>query len=98
MAATDRALGDLHAQVATELTKALQSGEEGAPAPAAYFGAAIAFLKNNNITASPTENAALADLAKTLADKRKTRRAIDPSVLREAEAEFSYVSKDIGLQ
>ena len=70
MAATDKDLGELHKQVAITLTEVVKmtADEDGAkaPPPAAYLGAAIAFLKNNNITADPTTNAALADLSDAL--------------------------------
>lgn len=64
-AATEDALGDLHAGVAkalsdiiTEGVPVVIKGEEAdkvvnVPASAAYFAAAITFLKNNNITTDP---------------------------------------------
>ena len=78
MAASDKTLGELHEQVAQALSEQVvgyeEQTEEGTrtvrPSPA-LLGAAIAFLKNNNITADPEENAALRDLG----DKLKARRS-----------------------
>lgn len=77
MAASDKTLGELHEQVAQALSEQVvgytEQTDEGErivrPSPA-LLGAAIAFLKNNNITADPTENEALRDLG----DKLKARR------------------------
>lgn len=69
-AASDKALGELHATVARVLTSAITTTEEGGPS-AAVLSAAITFLKNNNITASPTDNTELAELNKQLAERRK---------------------------
>lgn len=66
-AASEGALGELHATVAKVLTNAIQSEEVNA----AMLGAAITFLKNNNITANAEHNAELGELARALADKRK---------------------------
>lgn len=67
-AATDKALGELHATVARVLTSAISSEEVPS---AAVLSAAITFLKNNNITASPTDNAELAELNRKLVERRK---------------------------
>lgn len=64
--ASDSELGALHATVAKVLTKAI----EGDDCSAAVLSVAVTFLKNNNITASPTDNAELADLNKKLAQRR----------------------------
>ncbi len=64
--ASDKELGALHATVAKVLTQAI-SGEE---CSAAVLSVAVTFLKNNNITASPTDNAELAELNKQLAQRR----------------------------
>ena len=84
MAASEKTLGDLHEKVAKALTEQVEGyeepvlneeGEEVAtklvrPSPS-LLTAAIAFLKNNNITADPEQNEALATLNKRLAEKRK---------------------------
>lgn len=98
MAASDKTLGALHAAVATALTEVIQGTvtEEGEriPAPAPYFGAAIAFLKNNNITADVTTNDELSALQKALADKRHKRGGGDAAALAAAEA-FAERNMDI---
>jgi len=66
-AASEDALGALHATVAKVLTQAIQ-GEE---VTAATLSVAVAFLKNNNITADATHNEELAELTAALAARRK---------------------------
>lgn len=91
MAATDNELQELHAQVARSLTAAITPQEvEGVviPPSAAHIAAAITFLKNNSITASPQGNKALTDLADQLAARRKKR--IAPSALQEAEEQLAF--------
>ncbi len=91
MAATDNALQELHAQIARSLTAAVTPQEvEGTviPPSAAHLAAAITFLKNNNITASPTGNKALTDLADALAARRKKK--ITPMALQEAEEQLQF--------
>lgn len=90
--ATEEDLGALHGVLARGLTEVLKEGvavvdKEGdihkTPASAAYFMAAITFVKNNNITADPSTNEALSDLKSMLDAKRKagksglTKRAIE---------------------
>ena len=89
MAATDNELQTLHATVARVLTEAIShTGEDGAPASAAHLAAAITFLKNNAITASPTGNKALSELSDALAARR--RKKISPAALQEAEEQLAY--------
>lgn len=80
--ATEDELGHLHATVARGLRAAL----EGEPT-AAVFGAAIAFLKNNNITADPTRNSDLLDLQDKLVQRRKEKK-LSLTQLREAQDDF----------
>lgn len=101
MAATENALQDLHAQIARSLTEAVKpqevTDEDGAvrvlPPSAAHLAAAITFLKNNNITASPSTNKALAELSDALAARRKKKVA--PAALQEAEEQLAF---NLGLQ
>lgn len=100
MAASDKSLGALHQKVAEALTEQVegydepvfdQEGEEKGtkrvrPSPA-LLGAAIAFLKNNNITADATENEALKDLSTKLAARRKGK--IPQAALDEAADAFA---------
>lgn len=96
MAATDNALQELHAQIARSLTDAVKpietTDEHGnvavIPPSAAHLAAAITFLKNNNITASPTSNKALSDLSDALAARRKKK--IPAMALQEAEEQLQF--------
>jgi hypothetical protein len=103
--ATEEELGTLHGTIARTLTDVCAGGAvvldaEGEPvrvtAPAAYIGAAIAFLKNNNITASPTKNKDLAALKDTLAKKRQ-RKELTGRTLKEAGDEFERMQGSNGL-
>lgn len=91
-AASETALGSLHGIVAEYLTLKLSTGK----ATAAEVGAAITFLKNNSITADPVQNAALANLKGTLAN-RKRRGTLTPAEAREATAQFDQVLGGMGL-
>lgn len=82
MAASDKALGELHGLVARSLTSRLESGEF----TAAELGAAISFLKNNNITADATDNVELRALSDQLAARR--RKKVSQSTLDEAAEAF----------
>lgn len=100
MAASDKTLGALHQQVAIALSEQVEGfdepvfdvdGEEKGtkrvrPSPA-LLGAAIAFLKNNNITADATENEALKDLSTKLAARRRGK--IPQAALDEAAEAFT---------
>lgn len=104
-AATEEALGALHATVAQTLTEVISNGQvvtdkEGevmrVTPHAAYIGAAIAFLKNNNITASPSKNKDLAALKDTLAARRK-RKQLPAAALEEAAATFEQMQGRNGM-
>lgn len=80
MAASEKKLGALHEAVASALTEQVEGyteqTEEGErfvrPSPA-LLGAAIAFLKNNNVTADAEENEALRDLGNKLKERRSKK-------------------------
>jgi hypothetical protein len=84
--ASEDALGELHGAVAVALTSIIKDGVAvlggkgedveavKIDAPASYFAAAIALLKNNNITADPSSNAALNGLKEQLAKSRQDRK------------------------
>ena len=61
---------------------------EYAPAGAAYYAAAIALLKNNNITADPKANKDLDDLRESLEKKRRDGKEGLKS-LADATADFA---------
>lgn len=80
--ATEQELAALHGALARGLKDIITDGAEVATkegtvkvtAPAAYFGAAVALLKNNNITADPTTDEGLRGLAEALQAKRTARK------------------------
>lgn len=83
--ATEEALAELHGAVATALTTimagtVMEGGGTAAPS-AAHIMASITFLKNNNITADATSNAALAGLADALAKRKNAKGRLSKSVL-----------------
>lgn len=104
-AASESALGELHAAVAVGLTTVIKDGvpvadKEGdvtvAPAAPAYYAAAIAFLKNNSITASADENVALNNLAAALAAKRKdAKTGLTQAGLDKAAEEFANIHANL---
>ena len=65
MTATTEALGNLHDLVTRELTRRIESGE----ATAADLAQAIKLLKDNEITAIPTDNNPLGRLVVSLKDR-----------------------------
>lgn len=90
MAATEKRLGELHQKVAEVLIEALEGEvlpgytdpetEEVIPdkklAPsAAIIAAATKFLKDNEITCAPSENNALGELERKMAERRAKRQA-----------------------
>jgi len=77
--ATEAALSTLHGVVASELTRRIVESE----ATAADIGAAIKFLKDNCITASIEDNAALSELKQKL-DQRLAKRTAQTLALRPA--------------
>ena len=97
MAASDKQLGHLHLVVAEALTEQVvgyeEENEDGSvkkvrPSPA-LLGAAIAFLKNNSVTADATDNAALRELGDALAARRKKK--LPQAALDEAAEQFATV-------
>lgn len=89
--ATEAELGTLHGVLAKTLTSIIEEGvpvvvrsEEGdkvekVPASAAYFTAAIALLKNNDITASASDNDAVRKLREALEERRRrVPKAVNP--------------------
>lgn len=99
MAASEKVLGTLHEAVAdalTEQVKGYVTQEVTAagdvvdipvkPSPA-LLGAAIAFLKNNNITADVEDNAAMRQLSEALAARRKKK--IPQAQLDAAASDFA---------
>jgi hypothetical protein len=99
--ATDKELGDLHGAVATTLARIVSEGvevptEEGTKtvtAPASYLAVAVAFLKNNNVTAAQ-DNERISDLKSKLAERRaKAKGSITKAALEDAAASLE---RDLG--
>lgn len=102
MAASDKQLGHLHLVVAKALTEQVEGYEEEVsdgvtktvrPSPA-VLSAAIAFLKNNNITADATDNAALRELGEALQARRKKKLPqadLDAAAERFAESQGTFM-------
>lgn len=109
MPASERKLGSLHEAVADALTEQVQGYEEPVlneegqviasklikPSPS-LLTAAIAFLKNNNITADPEQNEALLGLKNKLRDKRNGK--VPSAALDEAADAYVQSSGGFPLQ
>ena len=95
MAASAKTLGDLHEKVAVAFAEQVEGfvetdaeGQERTVRPSpALLGAAVAFLKNNNITADPETNAALGELKDKLAARRKGK--VSAELLDRAANDFA---------
>ena len=69
-------LQDLHALIARSLNQRItQDMEDGLPTDAATLGAAIKFLKDNNVSADPADADDLSALRDTLKQQSEQRRA-----------------------
>lgn len=88
-AASDKELGKLHATVARKLGDLI----EGDECSAAVLGAAITFLKNNNITAAASGNQELDALKEKLANKRH-EKALPRQSLEDAVRAFEALNPD----
>ena len=89
MAASERKLGELHNKVAEVLMDALEGEElpgymdgeveveaKRIPPSAAIIAAATKFLKDNEITCTPSESNVLGELEQKMAERRKRRGLI----------------------
>lgn len=98
--ASEAELSKLHGELARGLTDIIKDGievptKEGSvkvTAPAAYFGVAVALLKNNNITADPEKNEELRDLNEKLQARRQSKR----TELNFREAAEDFATKHLG--
>lgn len=97
MAATDKDLGDLHKLVADSLAEDLAAADAiedpvlRAVARKDARAQAIAFLKNNNITADPTTDSVLLSLR----EKLKARKPVAKPALLEAAEQFAARNGDM---
>lgn len=97
MAATDKALGDLHAMVAQTLAEDLAAAERiedpvlRAVARKDARAQAITFLKNNSITADVEQDQGLRELSERLNRKRQASK----QALQEAAQQFAERNGDL---
>jgi len=82
-------LQELHQLVAKSLNKRITLDmEDNIPTDAATLGAAIKFLKDNAVTADPSDSDDLSDLRKKLTEQAKERRARGSNVVELATADL----------
>lgn len=105
MAATEKRLGELHHKVTEVLIVALEGEtlpgytdpetdeivpDKQLPPSAAIIAAATKFLKDNEITCAPSEDNALGELEKKMAERRNKRRP-QPVDLADAAREAGFM-------
>jgi Sec-independent protein translocase protein TatA len=75
MAATLKELQELHRMVAKSLTERIEQDlEDKLPTDAATLGAAIKFLKDNNVSADPADSEDLTGLREQLTKQMQQRK------------------------
>lgn len=85
-AASQGDLQELHSLIARSLTERIaQDMEDKLPTDAATLGAAIKFLKDNNISADPADADDLSKLREQLAAQSAARRAARSNVIALAD-------------
>ncbi len=88
-------LQDLHSLIARSLNQRIsQDMEDGLPTDAATLGAAIKFLKDNNVSADPADAddlSALRDKLKQQAEQAEQRRAGRSNVLKLATQDLKVM-------
>lgn len=82
-------LQELHRLVANSLNQRITMDmQDNIPTDAATLGAAIKFLKDNAVTADPTDSDDLSDLRKKLTEQAKERRARGSNIVDLATADL----------
>ena len=85
-------LQDLHALIARSLNQRItQDMEDGLPTDAATLGAAIKFLKDNNVSADPADADDLSALRDTLKQQAEQRRAGRSNVVQLATQDLKVM-------
>ena len=85
-------LQDLHALIARSLNQRItQDMEDGLPTDAATLGAAIKFLKDNNVSADPADADDLSALRATLKQQAEQRRAGRSNVVQLATQDLKVM-------
>ena len=85
-------LQDLHSLIARSLNQRIsQDMEDGLPTDAATLGAAIKFLKDNNVSADPADADDLSALRDKLKQQAEQRRAGRSNVLKLATRDLKVM-------
>lgn len=85
-------LQDLHSLIARSLNQRItQDMEDGLPTDAATLGAAIKFLKDNNVSADPADADDLSALRDKLKQQAEQRRAGRSNVLQLATQDLKVM-------
>lgn len=91
-AASKSALEELHAAVAQSLKSRIeQDMQDNLPTDAATLGAAIKFLKDNNISADPADSDDLSELRDKLAQQAAARRKTVGNVVALASSDLKLM-------
>ena len=92
MAASLADLQDLHSLIARSLNQRIsQDMEDGLPTDAATLGAAIKFLKDNNVSADPADADDLSALRDKLKQQAEQRRAGRSNVVQLATQDLKVM-------
>lgn len=90
MAATLKELQELHKMIAKSLTQRIsQDIEDSLPTDAATLGAAIKFLKDNNVSADPADSGDLSDLKDQLIKQQEERKKRRSEALTQAQGNMT---------
>lgn len=82
-------LQELHALIARSLSKRIsQDMDDELPTDAATLGAAIKFLKDNNVSADPADSDDLTELRDKLRQQAEQRRASRSNVVQLAQQDI----------
>ena len=85
-------LQELHSLIARSLNQRItQDMEEGLPTDAATLGAAIKFLKDNNVSADPADADDLSELRDKLKQQAEQRRAGRSNVVQLATKDLKVM-------
>ena len=85
-------LQELHALIARSLNQRItQDMEDNLPTDAATLGAAIKFLKDNNVTADPADSDDLAELRNKLKEQAASRRKTVGNVVQLATSDLKVM-------
>lgn len=92
-ASTVSELNELHALIAKSLTQRIEQDiQDNIPTDAATLGAAIKFLKDNNVTADPADADDLSELRDKLREQSAQRRKKVGNVVALASADLEQLT------